>query len=45
MPAQHLVYLRNTGVHGVTSAHDLTVCPFVVGPKITDLHLFVGRTE
>lgn len=29
----------------MTSAHDLTVCPFVAEPKITDLHLFVGRTE
>lgn len=29
----------------MTSAHNLTVCPFVAGPKIIDLRLFVGRTE
>lgn len=27
----------------MSSAHDLLPCPFVAGPKITDLRLFVGR--
>jgi hypothetical protein len=27
----------------MTSTHDLLPCPFVAGPKITDLRLFIGR--
>ncbi|MEZ0396688.1 MAG: hypothetical protein ABWK53_09710 [Anaerolineales bacterium] len=29
----------------MSSAADLLPCPFVAGPKITDLRLFVGRKE